>query len=148
MFSRFILGCVIVLHCPLFGGAGCNARSSPQPTAFSSYGTQSKLPHSMWDLDPLTRDRTHVPCIGRWIPSDWTSREVQSSRLFMAEKYPIVWKYRSLFLHSSVGKHLIFFPLFGCYEQCCYGHSRTSFCVGIYFPLSWVAAFLKTVFIY
>ena len=35
-----------------------------------------KLPHSMWDLSSLTRDWTHVPCIGRWVPNHWTTREV------------------------------------------------------------------------
>ena len=30
----------------------------------------------MWDLSSLTRDRTHVPCIARWIPYHWTTREV------------------------------------------------------------------------
>ena len=35
-----------------------------------------KLPLSMWDLSSLTRDQTHVPCIGRQIPNHWTTREV------------------------------------------------------------------------
>ena len=30
----------------------------------------------MWDLSFLTRDRTHVPCVGRWILNHWTNREV------------------------------------------------------------------------
>ena len=30
----------------------------------------------MWDLSSLTRDWTHVPCIGRWILNHWTTREV------------------------------------------------------------------------
>ena len=32
-----------------------------------------KLPLSMWDLSSLTRDQTHVPCIGRQIPNHWTT---------------------------------------------------------------------------
>ena len=32
----------------------------------SSCGSRAQLPCSMWDLRSLTRDRTHVPCTGRW----------------------------------------------------------------------------------
>ena len=35
------------------------------------------LPHGMWDLSSLTRDRTHAPCIGSvWSLNHWTAREV------------------------------------------------------------------------
>ena len=30
----------------------------------------------MWDLSFLSRDQTHVPCIGRQILNHWTTREV------------------------------------------------------------------------
>ena len=30
----------------------------------------------LWDLRPLTRDRTHTPCIGRQSLNPWTVREV------------------------------------------------------------------------
>ena len=33
----------------------------------SSCGTCAYLPHSMWDLSSLTRNRARVLCIGRWI---------------------------------------------------------------------------------
>ena len=33
----------------------------------SSWGTWAQLPGGMWDLNSLTRDRTHTPCIGRAI---------------------------------------------------------------------------------
>ena len=29
----------------------------------------------MWDLSSRTRDRTHIPCIGRQILNHWTTRE-------------------------------------------------------------------------
>ena len=32
--------------------------------------------HCMWDLNSLTRDWTHVPCIRRQILNHWTTREV------------------------------------------------------------------------
>ena len=34
---------------------------------FSSRSSWALLPQDMWDLCSLTRDRTWVPCIGRWI---------------------------------------------------------------------------------
>ena len=33
-------------------------------------------PRGMWDLSSLTRDQTCMPCIGRWSPNLWTTREV------------------------------------------------------------------------
>ena len=30
----------------------------------------------MWDLSSLIRDRTHIPCIGRWSLNHWIAREV------------------------------------------------------------------------
>ena len=42
----------------------------------SSCGTQAQLPHGTWDLNSLTRDQTHVPCIARRILSYWTTREI------------------------------------------------------------------------
>lgn len=41
------------------------------------------MPHDMWDLSPLTRDQTHIPspCIVRWIPNHWTTREAQGARI-------------------------------------------------------------------
>ena len=37
----------------------------------------------MWDLSSRTRDRTHIPCTGRWSLNHWTSREVSSVSLFL-----------------------------------------------------------------
>ena len=42
----------------------------------NSCGERVSLPRGMWDLSSLTRDRTHVPCIGRQILYHWTTREV------------------------------------------------------------------------
>ena len=42
----------------------------------SRCGAQAQLPCSLWDLSSPTRDRTCVPCIGRWILNLWTTREV------------------------------------------------------------------------
>ena len=36
----------------------------------------------MWDLSSLTRDQTHVPCIGRQILNHWTTREVPVKVIF------------------------------------------------------------------
>ena len=38
--------------------------------------------HGMWDLSPLTRDQTYIPCIGRQILKHWTTREVLCFLIF------------------------------------------------------------------
>ena len=50
---------------------------------FSCCGAQAlecacstQLSCSRWDLSSRTRDQTHVSCIGRQIPNQWTTREV------------------------------------------------------------------------
>ena len=45
----------------------------------------------MWDLSSPTRNRTCVPCIGKWILNQWTTREVPRITFF----------YRSLMLKYS-----------------------------------------------
>ena len=42
----------------------------------SSCGAQASLPLDMWDLSSPTRDRPHIPCIGKRILYHWTTREV------------------------------------------------------------------------
>ena len=42
----------------------------------SSCGSRAQLPHGTWDLNSLTRDQSHVPCIARRILSHWTTREI------------------------------------------------------------------------
>ena len=34
------------------------------------------VPHDMWDLNSLTRDRTCIPCAGRQILNHWSTKEV------------------------------------------------------------------------
>ena len=41
-----------------------------------SCGLQAQLLQGMWNLSSLTRDRTRVLCISRWILNHWTTREV------------------------------------------------------------------------
>ena len=71
----------------------------------------------MWDPSSLTRDQTHIPCIGRRILNHWTAREVPIFRNFNVDltlyQFPraAITKYhrlddlhnRNLFSHSSVG---------------------------------------------
>ena len=65
-----------------------------------------------------TRDRTRVPCVGRWIPNHWTTREVPILSIFSlpcpasaANIYTTcqapswVWGNRSEFVHSLVEDH-------------------------------------------
>ena len=45
----------------------------------------------MWDLSSLTRDRTHLSCLGSmeaWSPIHWTTREVPEDISKMLQ-YPI-----------------------------------------------------------
>ena len=42
----------------------------------SSCGSQAYLV-ALWHVESSrTRDRTHVLCTGRWIPTQWTTREI------------------------------------------------------------------------
>ena len=42
---------------------------------------------ALWHVEYFeTRDRTHVPCIGKWIPIHFTAREVPS-KLFLIACY-------------------------------------------------------------
>ena len=55
------------------------------------------LPCSMWDLSSLTRDWTCIPCIGKWILSHCTTREV-----------PRGWKLKLLSLMLSYMSNFAF----------------------------------------
>ena len=44
--------------------------------SFSSCGIRASLPHGMRDFNSLTRDQTHITCIGKQILNHWTTREV------------------------------------------------------------------------
>ena len=35
----------------------------------------------VWDLSSLTRDQTHIPCIGRWTLNHWTTRLVPCNKV-------------------------------------------------------------------
>ena len=43
----------------------------------------SSWAQGMWDLSPLTRDQTYMPCFGRQILKHWTTREVLCSYSFL-----------------------------------------------------------------
>ena len=48
----------------------------------SSCSMQASLPQGTWDLSSLTRDQTHVLCIGRHILNQWTTRKVPRHNSF------------------------------------------------------------------
>ena len=50
-------------------------------TGSAASGAWAQLP-CMHVGSSLTRDRTGVPCIGRWTPSHWTTREVHDNEVF------------------------------------------------------------------
>ena len=41
---------------------------------------RAELLHSMWDLNSLARDQTHIPCIERQILNHWTTRKSHEFR--------------------------------------------------------------------
>ena len=41
------------------------------------------MAQGVWDLNSLTRDRTHVPCIGKWLLNHWTTREFPASSVLV-----------------------------------------------------------------
>ena len=86
-------------------GLRCCAR------AFSGCCTSAQLPFSMWDLSSLTRDQTHVPCIGRYILDHWLSREVstQFSQLLISLCYLI--GFPSLAISQSSSLSTLWFTL-------------------------------------
>ena len=47
-----------------------------------SCGMRAQQPCDMWDLSSLTRDRTHVPYIGRRILNCWATREVPRVNIY------------------------------------------------------------------
>ena len=58
------------------GSIVCGMRPLVEAHELSSCGAQAQLLRGMWDLSSLTRDRTRVPCIVRWILYHWITREV------------------------------------------------------------------------
>ena len=51
----------------------------------------------MWDLSPPTRDWTCTPCVGRWSPSHWTTREVPVIFVVLV----VVWEVECPLMNSS-----------------------------------------------
>ena len=58
----------------------------------------------MWDLSFLTRDRTCVPCIARWILNHWTTRKVPRF-IFIGLVLSIGSHTESMFDSGSTDKH-------------------------------------------
>ena len=55
---------------------GILAILAPPPTFFWSSLWHVGFSSGMWDLSSPIKDRTQVPCTGRWILNHWTTREV------------------------------------------------------------------------
>ena len=54
-----------------------------------SCGGWAYLPWNMWDLSSPTRDRTHIPCVGRQTPNPWTTREVLGWAVLNTARYAL-----------------------------------------------------------
>ena len=70
-FIFFFLLATLGLHCLVWAFSSCGAWAL-ECTAHSC-GAQVQMLSGMWDLHSLTRDRTCVLCIGRWIFNHWTT---------------------------------------------------------------------------
>ena len=54
-----------------------------------SCGGWAYLPCNMWDLSSPTRDRTHIPCVGRRTPNHWTTKEVLGWAVLNTARYAL-----------------------------------------------------------
>ena len=80
-----LFGCsYLYLFIYLFGCTGSQLGHAGSFTATRWLGSCRARAYSLcnsWDLSSSTRDWTYVPCIGRWILSHWTTREIPVSFL-------------------------------------------------------------------
>ena len=58
-----------------------------------------------------TRDRTHVPCIGRWIPNHWIDREVHFLLILMYRRLHNYMIDEKIFGDSLSHPQLFSFPI-------------------------------------
>ena len=70
------------LHCVLCDLSFRHTDSLLVVCRLCSCGMWSYLLHSMWDLNSLTRNQTHVPCIARQILNNRTTREIPHHLFF------------------------------------------------------------------
>ena len=110
-------------------GFCCHGAQALESVGLNSCGTQASLPRGMWDPSSLIRDRTHVPCIGRWILHHWLTREVPKLYFNKLKKH-IQRLERSLHNPSCTCKVLAVPPLYLLsygeilYKMKC-GHTKT-----------------------
>ena len=71
-------------------GFSCCGAWAPGCTGFRSCASWARLLRAMWDLCSLTRDWARVPCVGRWLPNQWTTREVSS---FISVSSQSIWQF-------------------------------------------------------
>ena len=75
----------------------CSKRTLVVVPDLGSCGTQAQLPWGVWNLSFPTRDRTHAPCIARWILNHRT-REMPHLSSF---SFPHPFLFLSLFQRST-----------------------------------------------
>ena len=70
-------GQVLFAACGIFvAGFSLVAVSRQKACGLSSCGTGFICPAAWGNLSSLTRNQTHIPCLGRWNLNHWTLREV------------------------------------------------------------------------
>jgi len=85
----------------------------------------------MWDLRSPTRDRTPVPCTGKWIPEHWTTKEGPESYfcriknsgltavplLYISEKTKtLIWK-QTLHTHTHTHTRILWLLLLSRFSR-------------------------------
>ena len=86
----------------------------------------------MWDLSSPTRDRTCVPCIGRWILYHWATREVPKVHRLLRHDFcfqthvtylgsndlPTKYsRFEDVFPLCAGTSHLYLFPIGSCFSK-------------------------------
>ena len=116
--SFLCVGFLLVVVCGFFlsscgaqapghvGSVVCSMQALAEACKLSSCGVQDLLPRGMWDLSSPTRDRTCVPCVGRWILYHWTSREVPGIVFFFFLLFIIIFLNLFIYLFmAALGLH-------------------------------------------
>ena len=114
----------------------------------SSCGGRAQLPRGTWDLSSLTKGRTCILCIGRWILNNWTTREVPLSPLndfgiLVENQLTIDWfnSGLSILFHRSMSSLL---PVSHCLDCCSFvvsleiGKHESSYCALFFQDCFWL----------
>ena len=83
-------------------------------------------PLDMWDLSFPNRDWTHTPCIGKWSPNHWTTREVSTLILKQWVLPHTELGFGTESIHSSCTGRLLVVWRSHCWAQLTWAEDRPS----------------------